>query len=272
VAGTAVLLRDKRKHDYSETEDALVSCMRFLLIENDPDNAERISSALTQAKHTVTPTGGFGEASEALEIQKFDAILLPHARLKEGFQEFTGNLRRFECSQRNATRTCILSFAGTPSHEERGPGLPVDGFITDEIGSDQFVQTVTRLATSIGRDIEDKGPCPESNFDRKRFLDQVGGDRELALEILGLFLVERVSQMADICSALEAEDADRLSRAAHTIKGSIGTVAGERARLRAQELENAAKKRDFAACRALTLELDSELELLEAELLRFRAG
>ena len=109
LTGTAGLLRKQREHNYfDETEAAPVSCMRFLLIESDPCNAERISSALTQANHTVIPTSGFGEASEALEVQKFDAILLPHSRVSDELDEFTGNARRLERSQRNPTRTCIL--------------------------------------------------------------------------------------------------------------------------------------------------------------------
>ena len=45
--------KGKRKHDYSETEDELVNCMRFLLIEDDREIATTLRSVLESAGYQV---------------------------------------------------------------------------------------------------------------------------------------------------------------------------------------------------------------------------
>ena len=50
--------------------------LRVLLVGKDPGQGERISSLLSGAQHAVLPASGLEEAFEALEVQKFDAVLL----------------------------------------------------------------------------------------------------------------------------------------------------------------------------------------------------
>ena len=54
----------------------VMNMLRVLLIDDDPAECERIATRLERAQHTVLPLSGFDEAAEALEIQRFDAVIL----------------------------------------------------------------------------------------------------------------------------------------------------------------------------------------------------
>lgn len=56
-------------------------------------------------------------------------------------------------------------------------------------------------------------------FDRKTALEQMGGDEELMVELVELFLEDLPERLQEIEAALAAGDAEALSRAAHTLKG-----------------------------------------------------
>src|SRR5579883_2713054 len=82
--------------------------LRLLLVEGDPREAERISSALVNASHTVLPATNFQEASEALNIERFDAVVLGRALHAQEMGEFTSKLRALERSQRASAQTPVL--------------------------------------------------------------------------------------------------------------------------------------------------------------------
>jgi len=102
------------------------------------------------------------------------------------------------------------------------------------------------------------------------FKEQVGFDRELMVEIIELFLEERQQQVEEMRDSLETEDLALLSRLAHTIKGSLGSLHAVRARAQSQELELAARAGNLAVCRRSFAALEDDLAVLEPELLALR--
>lgn len=66
-------------------------------------------------------------------------------------------------------------------------------------------------------------------IDLETILDRVGGDQELLREITGIFLAEYPALLADIQAAIEAGDAKRLERAAHSLKGSVANFGARAA-------------------------------------------
>ena len=112
-------------------------------------------------------------------------------------------------------------------------------------------------------------------LDADGFRAQVGGDEELLVEIIDLFLTEGPAQILEMREAFAAGDLARVSRVAHTIKGSLGALHAERARATAQDLELTAKDGSSDAARVLVAKLEQEVEALEpalAELRKSAAG
>ena len=61
-------------------------------------------------------------------------------------------------------------------------------------------------------------------FDEAAFLDHVSGDKELAREVLQLFLEDFPRQIEVLREALARSEAELVRRQAHTIKGASGNI------------------------------------------------
>ena len=91
--------------------------------------------------------------------------------------------------------------------------------------------TSVRLAIRRGA-----GPAAPA-ADRARLLAVAGGDRALVVELVGLYLQQVPTLTAQIESAAAGGDCDALRRAAHTLKGSLLTLAASEAAAAAHALE-----------------------------------
>jgi HPt (histidine-containing phosphotransfer) domain-containing protein len=74
-------------------------------------------------------------------------------------------------------------------------------------------------------------------FDRRSLLNATCDDRELAGQVVEVFLADIPKQMASLDAALADGDAGIAERVAHSIKGASATVGGERLRAVAFECE-----------------------------------
>lgn len=61
-------------------------------------------------------------------------------------------------------------------------------------------------------------------FDADLFLQYLGDDRELAVELLTAFNEDAPVRLADLTSAAEAGDFEAATRAAHSLKGMCGVL------------------------------------------------
>lgn len=74
-------------------------------------------------------------------------------------------------------------------------------------------------------------------WDRAAALERADGDEELVQEIVGLFREDSPRLIQEIEHAVANQDADRLYRAAHTLKGSAGSIGAAALARAAQILE-----------------------------------
>ncbi len=253
-----------------------INTLRVLLIESDPREAERISSLLESAHHAVLPLNGFDEASEALEIQKFDAVLLPSGAPDTELRLFTAKLRQLEQRQHAAVKAPILSVSAEVSDDSgwlETHEAGIDGYLPERFEPALFAKAVESLAGSVAHEnstSQSVKPQTLPRFDPDGFQEQMGGDHDLAVEIIDLFLGECVGQVTEMRQALADGDLLLLFRLAHTVKGSLGSLHAPRSRFCAEELELAAKRGERQACGPFLDKLISELEALRPELVQLR--
>jgi len=110
------------------------------------------------------------------------------------------------------------------------------------------------------------------SFNRNVAMDRVGGDEDLLREIAGLFLSEYPKLMDDIHQAVLEGDADRMQHAAHTLKGSLGTLGAEAAFPLALELEMKGRHRQLEGSAESCEKLRESLAILHSELALVAAG
>jgi HPt (histidine-containing phosphotransfer) domain-containing protein len=208
-------------------------------------------------------------------VQRFDAVLVGSPGNGQEQAEFTAKLRQIEQSQGLSSKAPVLLCSGavptglwTPTQEEW-----VDGYLSDEFAAATFTDAVVRLAQAVSRPMKANEQASSSGlpvFEPDKFQAQVAYDRDLLVEIIDLFLTERRTQVSEMQASLAAADFGRLSRVAHTIKGSLASLHASLARAHAQDLELAAKSADAQVCRFCLTVLEQDLDVLEPELIALR--
>ena len=245
-----------------------MNSLRLLLVDGSSEKSDEISTRLASANHTVLPTAGLDEAGEALFVEQFDAVLLASSFPANSMADFTAKLRRVEQSQRAAIRIPVLGLGSSLSNESC-----CDGHVEEPIDPVALTGAVRSLAAALGRPMELKVASEVDNLpilEPDKFEEQVGFDNELMVEIIDLFLEERKGQLAGMEDCIANKDWDSLSKIAHTIKGSLGSLHASRARARAQELETAARQGQADVSLRAHHHLVRDLEVLEPELLELR--
>lgn len=239
--------------------------LRVLIVEGDTARAERLSNVLESAQCDVLPLQDFKDASEALQMQHFDAVLIPSAKVDAELQVFAAKLRALEKSSRQGMPTAIVAYGG----QSENPA--VDAVLPDDFAASTFSAAMSRLGQRVSRSGAGlSAPASEPLFDEAQFREQMCNDDELMAEIIDLYLVESAKQREQMKTAIDGNDLASLSRLAHTIKGSLGSLHTPLARSRAQELEIAAKHGETAASASALAALEIDLQATNAVLLSFR--
>ncbi len=245
-----------------------MNSLRLLLVEGNAEKSEAISNSLASANHTVLPTSGLDEAGEALFVEQFDAVLLASRFSASGLADFSSKLRRVEESQRLTTRIPILGLGAASPATLAETGC--DGFVDEPIDPIALTEAVQSLAVALGKPAEasvSAGMDQLPILEPEKFDEQVGGDTELMVEIIDLFLDEKNVQVSAMEDCVAGKDWDSLSKIAHTIKGSLASLHATRARAKAQELETSARHGDIEISLRAHRLLLRDLEDLEPELL-----
>lgn len=249
--------------------------LRVLVIERHLDKLRRINTILEGAHYEVLSAGSFAEANEALQVQRFDAVLVGSPANSKEQAEFTAGLRNIERDRGVLTKTPVLLCSNSmpsdvwqPTNEDG-----VDAYLPEEFVAATFTDAVLRLAKAVSPAIKMTGQTSGSDlpiFEPEKFQQQVAYDKDLLVEIIDLFLGERPTQVNEMRASLAASDFTRLSRVAHTIKGSLGSLYATQARVHAQELESAAKCADAQVCSFCLAVLEQDLNALEPRLIALR--
>ena len=93
-------------------------------------------------------------------------------------------------------------------------------------------------------------------------LERLGGDEELLQEVAQLFLDEYPLLMTEIHEALQSRNAQRLERAAHSLKGSISNFGAEPAVDSALALEKIGRSGDLTDAVAAYAKLEAVMQQL----------
>lgn len=105
-----------------------------------------------------------------------------------------------------------------------------------------------------------------SPFDIDAAMNRAAGDMDLLKEIAAMFLSGCSQSLADLGQALADGDAEKSISAAHSLKGSVGNFAAERAFQAARKVEHSARNGDLAGAQEAFATLSLEIGLLKSAL------
>lgn len=247
-----------------------VDTLRVLLV-GSPERLKAITGALSAGGHEVMPVDSISEASEALLIQRFDAVLL--GELPPGqVASLTSQIRDIERRTNAPGHIPVLSVVPDNSTVSGAGDAAIDGYVAESVDPDTLTLAIHRLASAIGAAPVEGRPLADSLpiLDVANLKEQVAYDDELLVELIDLFLSERIRQVEEMRQCFAAGQFDQLSRVAHTIKGSLGSLHALAAKANAQGLETASREHDAVRSQGFLAALELDLDALEDELLKVR--
>ncbi len=142
-----------------------------------------------------------------------------------------------------------------------------DALLPDHFEPALFAKTIEQLSLQLAPNrlrIRGRDYGELSHFRSPELQRTLRDSRELLDEIIGLFLDESESQIREMQDCMNTNNFDSLAKVAHTLKGSLGTLHAECARVSAQALEIAAMRRNREECRVNLERLEADLRDLHA--------
>jgi HPt (histidine-containing phosphotransfer) domain-containing protein len=144
----------------------------------------------------------------------------------------------------------------------------MDGYLSKPIRIEELKEAITHIenAAEASESYSYGSPSFGAIGRVESLLDGVMGDRALLAEMAELWLIDSEKQMSQIAIGFEHGDGPMIQRAAHALRGSVGTFQATPAYEAAKELEIFAKNGNLDGARQVFATLSAHIELVRQEL------
>ena len=202
--------------------DATSRPLRVLLAEDHVVNQKVALAMLNGIGHKTTIVSDGRKAVETWRTGDFDLILMDLQMPEMDGFEAVASIRSLEAPTGARVPIIALTAHAMTGDRERCLDAGFDDYLTKPVRSIELRETLEKWAGRIGA-----GPVAASplEFDRDSALATLGGDQELLVEIVGLFLDDCPRLLSEIEQAIELQDAPTLKRLAHTVRGVASNFA-----------------------------------------------
>jgi two-component system, sensor histidine kinase and response regulator len=224
---------------------------RILLVEDNPTNQKLATVLLQRHGHHVDIAGDGAQALASLAMADYDLVLMDcRMPVMDGFTA-TATIRAGGAGVRDA-KIPIIAMTADAMEGDRARVLAagMDDYLAKPIDVVRLEETVSRWLGARGKQRLVQ-PLASVAAERSRIFDpavvveQLGGDRVIAVEMLPEILGSLFSETEAMFKAHSDGDSQAAGRAAHTAKGLAGSAGSRAAALLAQSLEEAARKGDL---------------------------
>jgi PAS domain S-box-containing protein len=244
------------------------SRLQVLIAEDNQVNQLVATRIFERLGYEVTVVNNGQGAVSAVQSRKFDLVAMDVQMPGMDGLEATAAIRDWE--KTTGTHTLILAMTAhaMKGDRERCLAAGMDGYASKPIRIAQLQDVINEL-TEPPQSKEVSEPTTNSGadvIDEAILLAGIDGNRRILREIVRLFLADYPQRLAEIKQAIRNGDAIGVARAAHTLKGSAGNFAAQKAVAAAQEMETVGKSRNLSSAEEAFLVLESELTLLGARL------
>ena len=239
--------------------------LRVLLVEDNLVNQRLARTMLERRGHTVVLARDGREALACYKANRFDVVLMDVQMPEMDGIQATAAIRSVEGQSGVHTPIIGVTAHAMKGDQERCFAAGMDGYVAKPIRAESLFRTIEAVVRGCSTGDAEDDSSAAGVLDRDRLFNLVGGDGNLVAELAQLFLEDGPRRLADIKNALETEDHDALRMAAHTLKGSAGSICGRRTADAARQVEQLAEAKDVSGARHAFAALRREVtELLEA--------
>jgi CheY-like chemotaxis protein len=218
---------------------------------------------LEKLGHTVQVVNNGKAAFERAVSESFDLIVMDVQMPEMDGLEATAAIREAEASTGKHVPILAMTAHALKGDRERCLNAGMDGYVSKPIRVEELKKALAEIehtaipaVSSAGSDL----PSLDAIGSLESLLDGVMGDRALLAEMAELWLKDSEVQMSQIRLGIEKADCLVIQRAAHALKGSVGTFQAAAAFQAAKELETVAKTGNLEAAKQLFATLALHIE------------
>jgi CheY-like chemotaxis protein/HPt (histidine-containing phosphotransfer) domain-containing protein len=259
-----------RKRERHESASAFIQApecsLRVLLAEDNPVNQTLAVRILEKLGHKAQVVNNGREALGRSQAEEFDLILMDVQMPEMDGLEATTAIRAAEASTGKHVPIVAMTAHAMKGDREKCLSAGMDGYLSKPIRIDELKQAMSEVNKT-----QNMGQSSEPNAFRaigqlELLLDSVMGDRALLTEMAELWLADSAKQESQIRNGLDSGDAIMVQRAAHALKGSVGTFQASAAQDAANQLEMSAKDADLVGARKAFERLSTQIDLVRQDL------
>jgi len=218
------------------------SRLRVLLVEDNAINRSVATRLLERSGYDVSVAGNGREAMEMYPGGGWDLVLMDVQMPEMDGLEATRAIRAWE-SGHSVPRTPIVAVTAHTLDANRAAALRagMDDFVSKPIEPAVLFEVMGRHLGERG-EIADGPSALREVLDWDEVLDRMDGDEVVLREILALFGQDAPHMMRKLEEARASGDAQRVERAAHSLKGASATISARTVAPLAQRVEQLARE------------------------------
>ncbi|MDY6909720.1 MAG: response regulator [Thermodesulfobacteriota bacterium] len=269
-----------RKDEPPPCRETPVPECRILLAEDNPINRKVALGILRKMGYEAVAVSNGKEAVAALSETPYDLVLMDIQMPEMDGLEATRTIREGQAPVLDPAVPIIAMTAhAMRGDREKCLEAGMNDYVAKPVQPDELMAAIQRQSRhrapdpGAGEPAAPTGSVPDSRkiLDWESLVLRLGGDVELAQDILVGFIEDAPKQMAALRAALEAGDAEALRRNAHTLKGSSANVSATALQDAAFAMESAGVRGDGEAATSAMVELEKAFECLRQAVERLRS-
>ncbi|HYV34866.1 MAG TPA: response regulator, partial [Gemmataceae bacterium] len=252
--------------------------LKVLLAEDNIVNQKVAVSLMQRNGHLVQVACNGQEAVDAWHKDVFDLILMDvQMPVLDGLSA-TAVIRRAELATGHHVPIIGVTAHALTGDRERFLQAGMDGYVSKPIRPELLWKEVLRLVPEPEDAEASSSPMDSSvvavkqysqtaeALNRDQLYEQFAGDQDSLREIIAIAPTECDRLLREIHAALERGNAEDLERAAHSLKGTVGSIAARTAHACAARLEQLARQNNLGDAASTAVELDKHIQLLQVAL------
>ena len=240
--------------------------LRILLAEDNAINQHVTVSMLSARGHQVEVVNNGLAAVQAVSDKLFDVVLMDVQMPDMDGLEATRRIRRLKNADKPRLRIIAMTAHALPGDKERCLAAGMDGYLAKPVRPQELYSIVE--GNSIDSPVDET--MPEKNtsevLNTQELYNRTRGDQKLVRELIGIFRQNAPKLMSEIEKAQQAQDADAVYRAAHSLKGAAAMLGAVQVYAIAYSLELAGRHGKLADAAVAQSDLQRALRELEPAL------
>ncbi len=249
--------------------------LKILLAEDNIVNQKLAVALMHKNGHKISVVENGLLAVEKYKRETYDLILMDvQMPVMDGMQA-TRNIRQIE--SKKGTRIPIIALTAHANNtvRERCLAAGMDEYVTKPIRANELYRIVAQLTGNSGINppiVEEKKSQVGRFVDWNQAFETVGGDRQLLVDLIGVFLEQKDNMLNDIGGAISAGNSKDLRRYAHSFKSALRHLGAKSMGMVAEEIETIGQDDMVEGAREKLYFLENAVKELTVELERFKTS